>query len=218
MMLNFTGRSLWMTQLLVAQRFSARVTNGNADLRESFSTILMSRWKSQTFKMLAPDIRPIPRKLTRPGQWLAVTGDEAVRFQAGLWSDEEARAWAMGGEPAPMSPWSERYRATDAPLNVQPAEQGFQLPERVAAGNSPAIEAPSAVLLKLSDLAAGLEPLGFSLKDLRRAASGGEESDPDFPPVEGGSQFRGYLYDQQKVLQWARRKRASQAAARRESE
>jgi hypothetical protein len=36
--------------------------------------------------------------------------------------------------------------------------------------------------------------------------------DPNFPKVQGGSQFNGYLYDQSEVLEWARRKRAAEAA------
>ncbi len=205
MKLNFTGRSLGFTQLLVAQRFSARVTNGNADLRESFTTIIMSRWKAQTFKMLAPDIRPIPKKLTKPGQWLAVTGDELARFQGGLWSDEEAVAWATSGQQPPASPWSEHYRP---PAIEQATDLSFQLPDGVAAGNAIALEAKPRSLRKLSDLVDGLDHLDVTLKVLQHW----RDNEPDFPAVQGGTQFAGYLYDKAEVIEFARRKRASQAA------
>lgn len=212
MKLNFTGRSLGMCQLLVAQRFSARVTNGNADLRESFTTIFMSRWKAQTFKMLAPDVRPIPRKLTKPGQWLAVTGDEVVRFQAGLWTDEEAREWALAGETPPVSPWSERYPAgvsdrghgsdTPTPLGY-PGEVLELLPHPAAGGN--------VRLRKLSDLVDDLEHLGVTSRILRDW----RDKEAGFPSPKGGAPNSGWLYDQGEVTEFARRKRASQAAEKR---
>lgn len=212
MKLNFTGRSLGFTQLLVAQRFSARVTNGNADLRESFTTILMSRWKSQTFKMLAPDIRPIPKKLTKPGQWLAVTGDETVRLQGGLWSDEEAKEWATSGEQPPASPWSERYEgvASVTPSNI--GELGEQLRRDVTPDRQLAIEGEVVELRKLSDLADSLEHLGVTKRILQNATRNDQKGDPDFPEVAAGDQFKGYLYDKAEVLAWARRRAAAAAA------
>ncbi len=212
MKLNFTGRSLGMCQLLVAQRFSARVTNGNADLRESFTTIFMSRWKAQTFKMLAPDIRPIPKKLTTPGQWLAVTGDEAVRFQAGFWTAEEAREWATSGVQPAHSPWSVRGGA--AGLSQQAGEllpvasTLGEVAATVATGHS---EPRPPQLRKLTDLADSLEPLGFTHQMLRKAARSDGQGDPDFPVSKGGNQFSGYLYDVQEVRAYARRKRAVEA-------
>lgn len=209
MKLNFTGRSLGMCQLLVAQRFSARVTNGNADLRESFTTIFMSRWKAQTFKMLAPDIKPIPKKLTKPGQWLAVTGDEAVQFQATFWTEPEAASWATSGQQPGASPWS----VAASPLrDTLSRTQGEQVATVATCHHAevPAIEAQ--VLRKLVDLSLGLEYLGITHNMLKKAARTDSQGDPDFPPAEGGNQFSGYLYDEKKVHAWARGKRAAEAA------
>lgn len=212
MKLNFTGRSLGMCQLLVAQRFSARVTNGNADLRESFTTILMSRWKAQTFKMLAPDVKPIPRKLTRPGQWLAVTGDEAVKFQALYLTEDEAREWAMSGEMSPASPWSMRHSVASGQPDVGSLSQTADPQETVDRRSAPVSIAatPHAEpkLLKLVDLSPSLEYLGVTERQLRRAAS----EDPDFPAADGGTQFKGYLYDAEKVKTYWRNRRAAEAA------
>lgn len=223
MKLNFTGRSLGMHQALVAQRFSARVTNGNADLRESFSVVLMSRWKSQTWKMLAPDVKPMPRKITQPGRWAAITGDECAIFQAILATDEEAREWSLAGEPNPASPWSERY----APVGSQHAEAnvmgsntlGKQLRPVNTGQNpdSPVLDylegevVPSVKLMKLKDIAETLDYLGITKAILQKAARDDAQGDSDFPPVEGGSQFNGYLYDLHKVKEWAQRKRAAEA-------
>lgn len=209
MKLNFTGRSLGMTQLLVAQRFSARVTNGNADLRESFTTIFMSRWKAQTFKMLAPDIRPIPKKLTKPGQWLAVTGDEAVPFQAGFWTDEEAREWATNGVRPPASPWSVRGGDPTTQLrdNMPHTQGNWAGPDPTR----PSIALPAApvqVLRKLVDISLALEYLGITHHILQNW----RKRDPEFPIARGGDPVHGYLYDVHEVTEYVRRKRAAEAA------
>jgi hypothetical protein len=219
MKLNFTGRSLGYTQLLVAQRFSARVTNGNADLRESFGIVLMSRWKSQTVKMLAPDIRPFPKKITTPGRWVAVNGDTAVVYQAPLWSDLEAQQWAKSGTSNPLSPWAERYDPAESqPVNID-REETYTLEDPlrpVVTGQRQAeLELPAAPpirLMKLSDIAVTLEYLGITEGILRKAARSDAQGDPDFPAAEGGMPNTGYLYDLVKVTEWARRKRAQQAA------
>lgn len=216
MKLNFTGRSLGMCQLLVAQRFSARVTNGNADLRESFTTILMSRWKAQTFKMLAPDVKPIPRKLTRPGQWLAVTGDEAVIFQGAYLTEDEAREWANSGEISPASPWSMRHSVASSQPRYDSVSQTADPQDSavtVTAGHSGAIALPAGPNLQsLVDLSTGLAYLGVTLPMLRKAARSDDQGDPNFPAAEGGTQFKGYLYDAEKVKTYWRNRRAAEAA------
>lgn len=224
MKLNFTGRSLGMCQLLVAQRFSARVTNGNADLRESFTTIFMSRWKSQTFKMLAPDVRPIPKKLTTPGDWLAVTGDEVARFKAGLWTDDEAKEWAASGVEPALSPWSERFEGyphgvsdgrgrSDTPTPLGYDEELGELVESHATGRNQITSHTTTIRLRgLRDLAEGLDHLGITHNVLRNAAREDSKGDKDFPKPAGGTPTGGYLYNQNEVTEWARRKRATQAA------
>jgi hypothetical protein len=219
MKLNFTGRSLGMHQGLVAQRFSARVTNGNADLRESFGMILMSRWKSQTVKMLAPDVKPFPKKITKPGQWAAVIGDTAVVFQAPLLTDEEAREWATTGEPNPASPWVLRGAGqVDRSDLTEPRTLGDQLGLALTGPNADYPEADylegeivePQKLMKLSAMVDSLDHLAMTLNILQKAA----KVDLAFPPVRGGSQFSGYLYDLYEVRDWAIQKRAAEAAER----
>ncbi len=215
----FAGRSLGMFLELVAIRFSARVTNGNADLRESFQVIHMARWKSQTVKMLAPDIKPFPRKPEHPGRWVAVNGDQAVIYQAPLYSDEEARAWHQSGLPVPASPWSERFspsspRQTDmAPTQEEQLGERLTTPNQALGTEQLAIEAEIVTPVdarKLSDMVDGLAPLGITIDILRHAAKG----DPAFPGAFGGSPNRGYTYDYEAVKQWAARRYASQQAER----
>lgn len=215
MKINFAGRSLGISQLLVAQRFSARVTNGNADLRESFGIVLMSRWKSQTQKMLAPDVKPFPKKVTTPGRWVAVNGDTAVVYQAVLWSDEEAREYAMSGLPNPLSPFTAPGGGNGV-AGGSTASTLENVATPVATGSSRSAialpAAPERVLRKLSTIADSLKPLGISLKTLQNAANEGPRKDPDFPKVRGGNPVAGYLYDAKEVSAWARNRRAAEAA------
>ena len=213
MKLVFTGRALGLFLELVAIRFSARVTNGNADLRESFQVIHMARWKSQTVKMLAPDIRPFPKKPDVVGRWVAVNGDQAVIYQAPLYTDEEARGWHQSGLDIPASPWSERFSPSSPSQTQMRATQGVQLGDRLTppSQSMPAIEGEVVTGVdarKLSDMVDGLEYLGVTLDILRHAAKG----DSAFPPAIGGSPNRGYTYDYIAVQNWAIRRRASMQA------
>lgn len=212
----FAGRALGIFLQMVAIRFSARVTNGNADLRESFQVINMARYKPQTVKMLAPDVKPFPRKSTIPGRWVAVNGDEAVVYQAVLWSDKDAVRWHQSGISIPASPWSERYRPARPTEAHGHSGLGTQLGDRLAAPNwdIPALEGEvlaSVDARKLSEMVDALEPLGVTLNILQHAA---KDSDSGFPSAHGGSQFKGYTYDFEQVKEWARRRHASQKVGR----
>lgn len=216
MKVNFTGRQLMMCQLLVAQRFSARVTNGNADLRESFQVLFMARWKSQTLKMLAGGIKPFPKKPKDVGRWVAVVGDEAFTVQIPFATNEEARAFALSGEPAAMSPWIERGLPSSPHREEMGNEQTFPLGDRLAPPHQiEGTEAPPVQLMKLSDMVERLIHLGITHNILKHAAKDPSNGgDPSFPIALGGSPNRGYTYDFNAVKEWAERRVAARAAER----
>lgn len=200
----FAGRSLGIFLELVAIRFSARVTNGNADLRESFQVIHMARWKSQTVKMLAPDVKPFPKKPDVIGRWVAVNGDVAVVYQAPLYSDEEAREWHQTGLSIPASPWSEHYRPSQAQSAEMTSTQGDQLGLGLARMAIEGEVVNDVEAKKLTDMVKELSHLGITLDVLRNEA----KRDESFPPPFGGSPNRGYTYDYQAVKVWARKRHA----------
>lgn len=217
MKLVFCGRSLGMFEELCAQRFSARVTNGNADLRESFQTIHMARWKTQTVKMLAPDVKPFPRNSKQPGRWVAVIGDEAQVYQAPLITDEEAREYALSGKENPASPWALRGGATGVAQRETLRDLQDRLPHEAAGGSSIDLALEGEVLTrvdarKLMDMVDALEPLGITEKILRNA----RDRDPVFPQPWGGNQFSGYTYVYEDVKEWAKRRHARMALERME--
>lgn len=212
MKLVFCGRSLGLFEELVAQRFSARVTNGNADLRESFGVIMMARWKPQTVKMLAPDVKPFPKKPRELGRWVAVDGERAVMYQAALWTDSEAEEWFLSGEPIPMSPWMTRGYAADLAVASQRITQEDPLHLDAAGRSAGVIEGEVVDARKLSEMVDGLTPLGVTLNVLRLAANSGPKNDPTFPSPVGGAPNGGYTYDYSEVRQWARIRFSARAA------
>ncbi len=113
-----------------------------------------------------------------------------------------------------MSPWSEHRDAAVATLNVQASTQGFHVASDAAGRSVPAIEAAPRQLRKLADMADSLSHLGITHNILRNASRLDEKGDPNFPKMAGGSPSKGYLYDQQEVLEWARRRRAEERARR----
>lgn len=216
--LVFGGRQFGLFCGFMAQRFSNRVTQGNTDVRENFAIKLMARYSQNTVKMLAPEIKPFPKKPTQVGGWVAVMGDQAVTFQAPLVPDEDAREYAMGGVENPISPLTRSYYPG---LSGQRGNTATtledQLPHGATRGSQPlALSAVAATDIlpkedprKLSDMVDALEPLGITLKILQKAAG---DPDSGFPGVVGGTPNRGYTYDFHMVREWARKRHAGRQA------
>lgn len=209
-----TGRQFGMFVLYIAQRMSARVTNNNADLRESFGTRLLGRATTQTWTMLAPHIKPVPKMGTEPGRWAAVIGQGCTIFQGALITDDEAREFATGGAENPSSPFSGSHGMAGGSREHVAGAQGIPLP-RGAAEVSEALEGEISEEVtridarKLSEMVDGLEHLGITLKVLQKAAG---DPDSGFPGAYGGTPNNGYTYDFGAVREWVRRRDAARVA------
>lgn len=212
---DFAGREFGMHDLVAAQRFSARVFNGNADIRECFQVKCMARYSDSTRKMLAPDIKPFPKKSNIPGRWTIVAGDEVTVCQVPLIQNNEARTYAQGGIANPLSPFSSSYEPSPAQLPDVDATQGKELGDCPAAPNSgeSVIEGEEVQIeaVKLRELARALKSLGITHEILRHAT---KDSESGFPRPYGGDRFRGYTYDLEAVKIWTRRRHASQITDR----
>lgn len=210
--LEFAGRSFGMFAVLIAQRMSNRVFNGNVDRRENYMIRMLARYTTQTWKMLLTHIKYM-RKPANLGGWVVAAGEEATYMQGLLMSDEEAVELATGGVAPAGSPFALGQRVQPDPADaVKARTQGDQLgpdPTEPNADN-PLLDYKPApmVIRKLSDISLTLEHLSVTLNMLRKWS----KEDPDFPAVRGGDQFSGYLYDVQEVRRWVERKRAAQAA------
>jgi hypothetical protein len=213
--LVFGGRQFGMHMLAMAQKFSNRVTQGNTDIRENFAIKLLARYSMSTVKMLAPDIKPFPRKPANLGGWVAVMGNDAVVFQAPLITDEQAREYASGGQANPSHPLTSSYQ----PHLTYQAGRDSELGDRFGHDPAPALAGslalvgellPAADVRKLSECVPDLSHLGITLDVLRNEV----KRDPDFPKSYGGSANRGFTYDFGAVQEWARRRHARQRAER----
>lgn len=218
-MLDFAGREFGMFDLCVAQRFSARIFNGNADQRECFNIKLMARYSEQTKRMLVGNMKPFPKKSNTPGRWTVVAGEDVTVVQAPLITNEEAREYASGGVENPLTPFSSSY-------TLSPGQQGSAdstLPHHaapgVAGGSQPQLpilegEAVEIHPKKLSEMVDELRDTvddRITLKILQKAAG---DPQSGFPAVIGGSPTRGYTYDVQAVKMWTRNRNAARVAER----
>jgi hypothetical protein len=210
--LVFAGRQFGLFCLLIAQRMSNRVFNGNTDLRENFQIRLLARYSAQTWRMLIPEMKPI-RKPKELGRWVVFAQDEVTHVQGILVTDDEAREYSTGGLPNPTTPFGiTRVPEPDATSDDIDILLDDQVASDAARRNAPQLEPAPRPMAKLVDISATLDYLGITHNVLRNAARSDSRGDPTFPAAVGGDQFSGYLYDVVDVKEWARRKRAAEAA------
>ena len=214
--LVFGGRQFGIHCLFMAQKFSNRVTQGNTDVRENFAIKFLARYSLATVKMLAPDIKPFPRKPANLGAWVAVMGNDAVVFQAPLITDEQAREYATGGVENPSHPLTSSYNPamTYMPGRDSVLGEDVGLDLLPALTESPVLTGevlPAIDERKMSEMVPDLAYLGVTLDVLRNEA----KRDSSFPaPIGGSMGRRGYTYDFDRVKEWARKRHARMAAER----
>jgi hypothetical protein len=217
MALDFAGREFGLHDLLIAQRFSGRIFNGNTDMRECFQIRCLSRYSHQTKTMLVGNMKPFPKKSNIPGRWTIVAGEDVEVVQVPLITGDEAREWAQGGIPNPVTPLSSSYYPELGQQGVTSVTtrntQGEELPERATAGSESSPHLDGTVLesvhtLKLRDFVDMLEAVGITYKILQHA----RDNERAFPPAYGGNQFSGYTYEVEAVKEWARKRHAAQRA------
>ena len=82
--------------LLVAQSATARAIGG-PEMRENFSTRILVRYTLNAWRMLVPEVSPIPMPTEHPGRVQVVTRGRAQETQVLNLSNAEAREWATSG-------------------------------------------------------------------------------------------------------------------------
>jgi hypothetical protein len=91
------GRSVLENLLALAQFGSANGTGGSA-IRENYGNRILSRYTVRAWKMLAPEVNPVPRSSDIPGRVQVVRAGHATETQVALWSKEDIREWAWSGK------------------------------------------------------------------------------------------------------------------------
>lgn len=99
--LSAAGRSASCHLVAVAQMLTTNTMGpeGNTT-RENFSTRILGRYSRNNWKMLVPEVSPMPASSKTRGRVQTVTGGEATETQVIYYTDEEARAAALSGTVA----------------------------------------------------------------------------------------------------------------------
>ncbi|MGH3965075.1 MAG: hypothetical protein ACRDRY_17755 [Pseudonocardiaceae bacterium] len=184
----FMGRSTKLNVIAVAQMLTARAIGG-PEARENFATRCLTRYSSNSWKMLAPEAGNPPKRSNVLGRWQVVKGGEAHECQVAYLTDEEARAWASKGAGR-LPQLGERDRSITAP------DVAKQLRHVVAA-----------TAVGLRDVLPLLPGPEMSLAALRKCS----ERDDRFPePVGWSGTTR--LYDLDSLRGWRRERLAAERA------
>jgi hypothetical protein len=170
----FMGRAVRMHVLLVAQSATAAALGG-PEVRECFATRILARYTQNAWRMLVPEVQPIPRSTRHVGRAQVVLGGVATETQVVFFTELEARQWATSGVVAP--PPSLTRHVTSATFS-QVGEVGEMSRDNVT---------PVLTLIKgerrmsLAEASRdGIVPMtGDALRQAKRR-------DSDFPAGEGG--------------------------------
>jgi Helicase HerA, central domain len=100
--LLFMGRAVRMHLLTAAQLFTAQSAGGPA-ARAQYGTIVMSRFNQRAWKMLLPEITPVPKAGRHPGRGWVALGGEADETQIVFMTERETREWAASGETSAVA-------------------------------------------------------------------------------------------------------------------
>lgn len=198
--MDMAGREFGIHDLCIAQRFSARIFNGNGDQRECFGIRCATRFTPQTKKMLFGDMKPFPASPTKPGRWVVVAGEEVVEIQVPWCTDEELRELASGGVRS-RDKSGEIHSTQDERLSPESTQ-----PVRLAR----VIELPAAPVrtASLASLAAQLARYGVTRKILENERA----RDPEFPRAVAGDRYNGYTYDVEEMTEYCARRHARMTA------
>ncbi|MFG2569227.1 pRL2-11 [Streptomyces sp. NPDC048567] len=224
----FMGRQVRLHVLLVAQSATAQAVGGPA-MRENFSTRILVRYTLNAWRMLVPEVSPIPMASEHPGRVQVVTRGRAQETQVLNLSNAEAREWAMSGvhakgntgpaltkTPAPAADlltdaWN--TSAPELPPTTEPTADAWSLtpppPAPTAnpgdttvpppANPAPAPDPDDAVVGLREAYDKHLSNIVASLEALRWARA----NDPEFPaPV--GKRGAAFLYRVGDLKKWAR--------------
>lgn len=96
----FMGRAVKMHALITAQSGTANAIGG-PEMRECFATRILARYTVNAWKMLAPQVTPVPRASKHPGRVQVVLGSVAYETQGLMFTTAEAREWATSGVESP---------------------------------------------------------------------------------------------------------------------
>lgn len=181
----FMGRSTGINCIAVAQMLTARAIGG-PEARENFSTRCLTRYSSNSWKMLAPEAGRPPARSSILGRWQIVKAGTAHETQVMYLTDDEARDWASKG--------TGQLGQLGVPERSSTTLEVAKVPGHV----------PSGTYISLRDALAYLPGRQMTYEAAKKAA----QRDPRFPePVGWAAGTR--LYDIDSLRSWKREKLAA---------
>ena len=98
----FMGRQVRVNLLTAAQLLTAQAAGGPA-ARSQYGTIVMARFNQRAWKMLLPEITPVPKAGRQPGRGWVALGGEADETQIVFMTERETREWAASGRSSAVA-------------------------------------------------------------------------------------------------------------------
>jgi Helicase HerA, central domain len=193
--LLFMGRAVQVHLLTAAQLFTAQSAGGPA-ARAQYGTIVMSRFNQRAWKMLLPEITPVPKAGRQPGRGWVALGGEADETQIVFMTEAECREWAASGKPSVVAV---SRSARDRVALGEPTATVAVPPTLTLVTDEPAEEPPEGLVsLWQASVDKGDAWVPLRYDHLRKAAERGGE----FPaPVH--VQGRKRLYTTESLQRWA---------------
>jgi hypothetical protein len=166
----FMGRATRVNVLAVAQMMTARALGG-PEARENFATRILARYTVNAWKMLVPEVWPMPKSSRHTGRVQVVNAGVARETQVVYFTPKEAREWALSGIVSRIAEsaldGSQVTRVPASPILATSDNRG---------GTVPALAGP-VTLREAVD--SGV--LTVSVESARAA----RKRDPEFPPTAG---------------------------------
>ncbi len=189
----FMGRQVRCNIVQIGQLITAG-TAGSSAGRENIGVRVLGRYTKNAWKMLVPEVQPMPPSNNTPGRVQVVTGGVARETQTGFLTGYQARRLATAGEvslwPSPIPGMPHLTPVPDGtPIENSQADLGS-----VSVTLPP--ELPSCDAIRLSD-AVALGIVSISLAAVRKAS----HRDSAFPEPAGW-QGIARTYDAEQLRAW----------------
>lgn len=187
----FMGRQVRVNVISIAQMMTAK-TAGSGEARENMGIRILGRYSWNAWKMLVPEIKPMPPSSNEPGRVQVVTGGKARETQVGLLTGKQARMLALSGV---VAPWPGRVPGRRELVTVTARGLSDPVPEQGLVIET--VPAPPDLISLRDAVDAGI--VSLSLAALRQRS----HRDPRFP---GHAGMRGLakLYDADKLAAYDR--------------
>ncbi|MGH3283592.1 MAG: hypothetical protein ACRDPD_02710 [Streptosporangiaceae bacterium] len=184
----FMGRAVRVNVLAVAQMMTARALGG-PEARENFSTRILARYTMNAWKMLVPEVWPMPKSSRHQGRVQVVNAGVARETQVVFFTPKEAREWALSGAVARIA----ESTLAGGQVSYVPRSQVPSTRESEG-GTVP----PSAGPVTLRE-AVDSGTLTVSIESARAA----RKRDPEFPPP-AGIRDGAITYERAALTSWER--------------